>query len=233
MYNSFMRKEGEIVDVLGNGVYSLSEASDLTGLRRTRIKQWFQGWHTGRPIRGLVFQSDYGVINGDLAISFYDLVELNVGGQLREHGLSLRFIRRVHKLLQEEWQTNHPFCLKEFRTDRKKLFACEFDKHERSMVIDVVTRQRLFDTIVLPFLKKLDYDKVTQMASKWRLAPLVVLNPAICFGKPIVEPVGITTRVLAASYFANGQNAKTVAKWFEIEEAHVKAAVEFEAVMAA
>jgi hypothetical protein len=40
--------------------------------------------------------------------------------------------------------------------------------------------------------------------------------------------VGITTHVLAASYFAHGQYAKAVANWYEIEEEHVTAALEFE-----
>ena len=47
-----------------------------------------------------------------------------------------------------------------------------------------------------------------------------------------MEPAGITTHVLAASCFANGQDARAVADWYEIEEAHVRAAVAFESTLA-
>ena len=85
-----------------------------------------------------------------------------------------------------------------------------------------------FERIILPTLEKIDYDPASKLATKRHLSPLVVLDPRICFGQPIVEPVAITTYVLAAFYLANGRNAKTVANWYEIEEEHVMAAVEFE-----
>jgi hypothetical protein len=74
--------------ILGKGVYDLTEAAKLTGLRRARVKEWFQG-RNARLGAGPVFRSDYDAINGDLAISFLDLVELFIAGQLREHGVSL------------------------------------------------------------------------------------------------------------------------------------------------
>ena len=81
--------------ILGNGVYDLAEAAKLTGLRRARVKEWFQGRDAG-PGAKPVFRSDYAAIDGDLAISFLDLVELFIAGQLREHGVSLQCIRRIH-----------------------------------------------------------------------------------------------------------------------------------------
>ena len=85
--------------ILGKGVYDLTEAAKLTGLRRARVKEWFQG-RDARPGAGSVFRSDYDAINGDLAISFLDLVELFIAGQLREHGVSLQYIRRIHSQLK-------------------------------------------------------------------------------------------------------------------------------------
>jgi uncharacterized protein (DUF433 family) len=71
------------------------------------------------------------------------------------------------------------------------------------------------------------------MAKRWCIADLVVIDPAICLGKPIIEEVGITTAILAASYEANDHNVELVADWFRVHPKHVIAAVEFERSLAA
>ena len=71
------------------------------------------------------------------------------------------------------------------------------------------------------------------MARRWSIADMVVLDPAISLGKPIVEGVGIATAILAAAYHANGQDVDLVADWFNVHSKHVLAAVEFEASLAA
>lgn len=59
--------------MLGQGVYGISEAASLTGLKPSRVREWFRG----RLPRGTkpVFQSDYPPVGGDFAISFHDLIE--------------------------------------------------------------------------------------------------------------------------------------------------------------
>jgi len=62
---------------------------------------------------------------------------------------------------------------------------------------------------------------------------MVVIDPAICLGKPIVGPVGIATSILASAYQANNQDAEAVAEWYKIHASHVIAAVDFERSLAA
>ena len=96
----------------------------------------------------------------------------------------------------------------------------------------MLTGQRVFPDVLRPFLIKIDYDQVTEMAKRWNIAAMVLIDPAICLGKPIVEGMGVTTPVLAASYEANGQHAERVADWYKVHSTHV-AAVEFERSLAA
>jgi uncharacterized protein (DUF433 family) len=220
------------VNVLENGVYEIDEAARLTGLKRARVKSWFLG-RISDPTPRPVFQSDYEGTGGTHAISFLDLVEVFVAGQLRGHGVSLQYIRRAHKKLKLDWQTNHPFSKQQIRTNGKEIFASWQDDPEWETIYEVITRNRVFESIILPTLQKIDYDPRSFLAVKWHLSDSVVLNPRVCFGKPIVEAVGITTHVLAASYVANAHNAKAVAEWFSIEEKDVIAAVEFEKRFAA
>lgn len=213
--------------MIGNGVYNLGEAARYTGLRRARLMEWFKG-RTSVPFPRPVFRSDYEVVNGDYAISFLDLVEVFIAGQLREHGVSLQYIRRAHTRLQEDWKTKHPFSKKEIRTDSNSIFASALNGTEFIEVYDVITKNRVFESFILPVLEKIDYDGATSLARKWHLADMVVINPAISFGKPIVEPTGIATIILSSAYYANGQDPRIVARWYNVGEEHVMAAVEFE-----
>ena len=87
--------------------------------------------------------------------------------------------------------------------------------------------------IWLPFLKQIDYERLTALARRWHIAPGVVVDPAVCFGKPVVEEVGIPTAVLAAAYHANDRDADAVAAWYDVSPEHVRAASAFEAGRAA
>jgi uncharacterized protein (DUF433 family) len=220
------------MEILGHGVYDLGEAAQLTSLRRSRVREWF--WRrVSDQIPRPIFDGDYAGVAEGQSISFLELVEVFVAGQLREHGVSLRTIRRAHARLQNDWETRHPFARKEIRTDGQKILLRALDEPERRIVCESIARSQVFESIIRPTLKKIEYGPASNLAMKWHLSPLVVLNPRVCFGQPIVEPIGITTYVLAASYLANGRNARRVANWYEIEEKHVMAAVEYETRSAA
>src|SRR4051812_30742701 len=98
--------------ILGHGIYNLSEAARLTGLKSHRVREWFRG-RTNTRVSTPVFRSDYLAIGGDRAISFHDLIELFVAGQLRDRGVSLQSLRNVHTRLQSDLGTRHPFCRRE------------------------------------------------------------------------------------------------------------------------
>ncbi|GAC1451127.1 MAG: DUF433 domain-containing protein [Isosphaeraceae bacterium] len=222
------------MNILGRGVYDIAEAARLTRLRTARVREWFRGRTAGKTFTP-VFQSDYPAFGGDHSISFLDLIELFIAGQLREMRVSLQYIRKVYKHLETEYG-KHPFCSREIfvsKVDKKKIFTRGLDESESRQVIQALTNQPYFEQIILPFLRQIDYDKATNLARRWHYTKAVVVDPAFCFGKPIVESVGITTNVLASSYFANKGNVKAVARWFEIEESDVLAAVEFETMIAA
>ena len=75
------------MEILGQGVYSLPDAAKLTRLKPQRVREWFTGSRGARRLES-VFQSDYPSLAGDRAISFHDLIELFIAGQLRDHGVS-------------------------------------------------------------------------------------------------------------------------------------------------
>ncbi|HEV3255670.1 MAG TPA: DUF433 domain-containing protein [Gemmataceae bacterium] len=218
--------------ILGHGVYTFPEAAKLTKLKRARVWEWFRG-RSSVSSRKPIFFGDYEPVGGDYAISFHDLIDLFVAGQLRDHGVSLQTLRRVYERMRIELKTTHPFCRKELLSDGRIVFMRGLDHEGQEELAEVLTRQRVFPQILLPFLQKIDYDKATILARRWHIADLVVVDPAMCFGKPVVEPAGITTAVLADAYHANEEDAELVGDWYNIHPDYVLAAVTFEGSMAA
>lgn len=216
--------------LLGRGVYTFRDVARLTGLRYARIREWF----VGRGARGQrVFAGDYSPVDGDMAVSFLDLVDAFVAGQLRTHGVPLQTLRRVYARLQDRLGTKHAFAHQELLLSGKDIFARTLNDEGEEELIHVLTDQKVFPRILLPFLEKIDFEEVTKLARRWRIAELVVVDPQIGYGKPVVEPAGIATAVLAAAYHANGRDAELVADWFNVHARHVLAAAKFEGKFAA
>jgi uncharacterized protein (DUF433 family) len=100
-----------------------------------------------------------------------------------------------------------------------QVFLFGLDARGTEEMIKVLTQQRVFPDILLPFLRKMDYDEATEMDARWCIANMVVIDPKIGFGKPTIDGVGINTAVLAASYEANDRDAERVADWFKVQSA--------------
>jgi uncharacterized protein (DUF433 family) len=221
------------MEILGRGVYTIPEAATLTRLTVARVREWFRGGPGSRS-SAPVFQSDYPSNGNEPSISFLDLIEVFITGRLRGVGMSLKHIRKIYARLEREYG-KHPLGTRQLfasEVDKKKIFTRVLDDTESRSVSEAFTNQPDFEQAIGSFLREIDYDEATGLAKRWHIARMVVLDPAVSFGKPTIESVGITTRVLADSYFANDQNAKAVSDWYEIEEDCVRAAVEFEAGLA-
>ncbi len=218
------------MSLLGLGAYTFGDAAQLTGLKRRRVREWFRA-HPEKSVSA-VFRRDFEDETSEELLSFLDLVDVFVAGQLRQSGLALQTLRRVYQTLQQDFGVEHAFSRRELLTDGKQVFLSGLDRHGRNEVVEVLTRQKAFPKIILPFLKRLEFDGETNMAMRWRIAEGVVLDPQICFGKPIVTSSGIPTYVLAQAMKVN-QDAELVANWYGVTPRDVAAAIAFETRRAA
>jgi uncharacterized protein (DUF433 family) len=211
-------------DVLGRGVYSFAEAARLTGLAPQRVRSWFR-----RPTRlgRTAFSADFD--GAPFNLSFLDLVDVVVAGRLREEGVSLQSLRKVYDQIQDELAQKHAFAVVELFTDGRSIFRRAVTKIGEEHLEDLVTRQQAFPKVVLPFLRKLNYDPATRLANRWNIADAVVVDPSLNFGSPTVVAGGVRTEILAAAFRANDADAAKVAAWYELTTRDVEAAVAFEA----
>jgi len=213
--------------MIGLGIYTLAEVSRLTEVHPSTVRTWFKG-RSDRAGSGAVFRSDYQPIGDDYAVSFLDLIDVLVAGQFRfRYKVPMRVVRRAHELLQDDLNTNHPFCHANLHTDGKRIFRSVADRLGEENLSDVVSRQQFF-LHIKEKLDHIDYSEITKLAHRWRIANGIVVDPSICMGKPIVEHTGITSYVVASQYYANMKDAALVADLYKLSENDVINAVKFE-----
>lgn len=215
-----------ITEALGKGLYSYPEAARLTGISARRVRDWFEAPVAGTFRHGRVLQGDYQTAG---LISFLDLIEVTVAGHMRELGISLPSVRKARASLEIYLHTHHPFSHRDLYTDGRKVFVHLAKAAQKDPeLIEVVSQQHAIPEVLMPYLKRVDYDTVSNLARQWNIAQGVVIDPARSFGKPIVSNCAIPTSVLAAAYRANARNAEAVAEWYSVTAEDVQAAIQFE-----
>jgi DNA-binding transcriptional MerR regulator/uncharacterized protein (DUF433 family) len=210
---------------LGVGLYSVPEAARLAKLSAQRVRHWID------PQAGLI-RGD--LLPGERTLTFLDLMELHFVQMFREAGVSLETIRQAARTMARRFGCCHPFTVHRFDTDGRSIFSTMIQAERRkTLVEDLRHGQYVFENVIRPFFKKLEYqqDRAVRfwpMGSKQR----VVLDPRRHFGKPIDAPTGVPTSALYHAIKA-GDGQSTVATWFKVPDVAVAAAVKFEESLSA
>ena len=227
-----------ISTLLQTGIYTVPEASRLTGVTPWRIRRWVRGYEFkvkhGRHRSPAVWNTQLDAIDHAIALGFLDLLEVRCVDAFITAGVGWKPLRQVHEQARKLVGHAHPFCTNQFATDGQTIFMEERGKHDEVMLWDLRDLQRVFDRIIRPFLKNVEFDG-GRVPHRWwpqGKAHLVALDPRRSFGQPIVFRDGVPTSVLARSVVANG-SVEEVARWFEIHPASVQEAVAFEQTLAA
>jgi len=221
-----IRSSEQSVPGLDQGAYSVAEVARYTGLPPNTVRSWFKG-RSDRRGRGPLFLGDYEPVDRDYAVSFHDLIDTLVVGQFRAHGVTMRSIRSAYRVLNDTLDTAHSFCHRDLYTDGKQIFLLTADSVGDQTLQEVVSRQQFF-MHVRDVLVRIDYSPSTKLADRWRISEGVLIDPTLGYGKPVIQHTGVTTRVLADAFRANGEDAGLVADLFQVAEAEVLNAVRFE-----
>lgn len=213
--------------MLGKGIYILAEISRLTEIHPARVRSWLKQRNNGSGHSPL-FSSDYMPADGDYASSFLDLIDVLIAGQFRDkYQVSMSVVKKAHRVLKEELNTDHPFCHSDLHTDGKNIFTLAANKVGDKILSEVVSHQQFFIHVLEP-LSHIDYEDASKLAKRWRIAQGIVVDPSISLGKPVVEGTGTTTHVIANQYYANNQETSLVADLYGISDQDVHNAVSFE-----
>jgi uncharacterized protein (DUF433 family) len=208
--------------IIGHGIYGLSEMARYTDLPQNTVRAWFTS------AGAAIFKPTYTQDSRHFAVSFLDLIDVLVVGRLRERGVSMQMIRKVYGAMRTDFGVEHPFSHASILTDGKKVFMQSAKAVKAQAVIEIVSKQNYMETVMKPYLERVDYNSQSSMAERWRILDGVIIDPRVNFGKPTVQGTNTSTYILANAFRANREDASMVANLFEVRREDVVHAVEFE-----
>jgi uncharacterized protein (DUF433 family) len=230
-----LRGTGSLV---GKGIYSVPDAARLVAIPSARINRWLGG--RTRIYRGEeifdrpLWHPELPEVDGQVNLSFRDLIELRLVDGFRHQGLSLPYIRKVVDAAQVIVGDTHPFTSYSFKTDGRRLYHEVLSRTEEPKLVEVLNGQHAFHSIISDGLKDIEFDKGGILAL-WRPTAgreQVVLDPRRSFGQPILADSGISTAIIQLASAA-GRAPRQISHDFEIDERSVRSALAFEAKLAA
>jgi uncharacterized protein (DUF433 family) len=169
-------------------------------------------------------------------LSFKNLVELYVLEGLRKiHGVHTSRIRTAVNFLLKTERSRHPLADFDIRTEGrdvvfykkgKLLNASLWGQYEMEEIIGGYLHRVERDPHGVA-LRIFPYTKREQLANKEQPSHIVEINPAVCFGLPVLKDSRLTTGFLA-SRFRGGDSVPSIAKSYGRPVAEIKEAIEWE-----
>lgn len=218
-------------NLLETGIYTVSEAAYFIGASQRKVR----GWVTGYPnsSREPIIRNELGWVDGRLAFSFTNLMELRFIAFFERAGVHFWHIRSIMEQVRKEMRHPHPFATNfVFRTDGRKIVEEIAAKNGVTHIFDLKSRNYEMRMVVADTLMDDVVFDPEGVARSWyprrRIAPNVILHPRFSFGQPILQDSRIPTRTISDAVRTEGK-PKVVADWFDIPEKQVREAVTFEA----
>ncbi|WP_422192029.1 DUF433 domain-containing protein [Aquabacterium sp.] len=229
--------------LLGTGLYPLHRASRLVGEDVRTVRRWLKGYswkhqdgrRSSEPLWPLQYAADDDLAS-EQVLGFKDLLELRTVARFVQCGVSLRVVRETIDVARQ-YLGDYPLHARRFVTDGRKIFLEAVERAgEEARMLDVRNRQFAIESVIRPSLiEGIEYGADAQ-ALRWYPEPkrkLIVLDPALQFGEPIIADAGVPTDTLAAAFKAEQGDAQRVARLYRVTPQAVRAAVAFEQKLAA
>lgn len=176
-------------------LYTLAEAARFLGVPTSTFATWAKGYvrrPPGRPsVVGKPIVTSVEAPRNYPSIPFIGLAEGMVLAAFRRGGVSLQHIRRAVSILDREIGIDHALASRRVYTDGAViLFDYADAEHvaELAGLTEVVSRQRVFASVVREYLQRIEYAKdgwAEQLASPATRDRIVVVDPRRAFGQPI------------------------------------------------
>jgi uncharacterized protein (DUF433 family) len=214
--------------LVGIGIYTPSEASELIGVPAGKLSRWLKGHLLqGKPY-GRLWRPQIELDDGTIALGFRDLMEARVADAFIRRGLSPQKVRRAIELARELTGEERPLSTARFRTDGRGVFLQMHTEDGADKLIDLFKRQYEFREVVEPSLKNIDFD--AGLPARWwpnGKAAGIVVDPERAFGQPVEAKSAVPASILAAAAQAEGSVEAAARVWF-VSPAAIRRAVAFQ-----
>jgi len=212
-------------------LYGITEAATYLGTPTTTLRYWVRGRDDYPPVIHLP-QPQFPLL------SFMNLLEAHVLSAIRKnHNVTLPTIRRAITYISKNIPgkgpeaTRHPLVDLELKTDGVDLFVDYYGELINLNEPGQLAMRAILDA----YLRRIEYDASGFAA---RLYPfsrvhgeddprVVMIDPRISFGKPVVKGTGILTAVLAERFKA-GEEVGVLSEDYGIQPKKVEEAIRYE-----
>jgi len=219
--------------------YSVTEAAHYLHMPVGTLRSWLVGrWYPvakerkrSRPLIQLDDpQGQY--------LSFVNLVEAHVLAAIRRrHDVRLPKVRSALDYVRRQFKTERPLIEQTFQTDGLDLFVERYGKlinasregqHAMKEIMGVYLTRIEWDSKGLPIkLYPFTRDTVSDAAPKSD-PRVVVMNPSVSFGRPVVAGTGIPVASIYERYRA-GDSVAELAEAFRLSTSAIEEAIRCEA----
>jgi uncharacterized protein (DUF433 family) len=188
--------------------YTIAEAAHYLRIPLATLRSWVVGRHY--PVRaGEAFFKPVIPLpkRTPALLSFVNLVEAHVLDAIRrQHDVPLPKVRTAISFLQKHFRSRHPLAEQKMETDGRDLFVQKYGQLINISQAGQLAMRELMEA----HLRRIEWDAA---GLAMRLYPftrkreldepkVVVIDPYVSFGRPILAGTGIPTAVIAERYKA-------------------------------
>jgi uncharacterized protein (DUF433 family) len=212
-------------NIFDTPIYGMTDAARYLRLPYQTLRYWTRGRESIKPIVDLASAEPP-------RLSFNNLLECHMISSMKAHyDLRLPKVRSALKELARLRPSRHPLIDQIFETDRINLFVANtpdslVNLNAPNQLIFKATVQTFLDRVeeepkgmyrFFPFVEKID-----------RAEPkIIVINPAVAFGRPVITGTGIPTAVIASRFHAR-DSVSDLAREYGRSEKEIEEAIRWE-----
>lgn len=224
LFDSQTRLPGIPVPAL-RPLYTFGELVRYADATRSTARRWLSGYEYATyfgpryagPVAGTAERSDLR--------SFGDLVEVAAISAARAAGVPLQRLRLAIDAAHDIYHWDRPLLEQRFRHDGRDFFIRD---PESGQPVNLSRWGQIAWKHINDVLRDLDYED--DIASRWW--PLgkeggILVDPAVSFGRPIVDPYGVTTLVISDRFRA-GDSIAGLADDYRIPTDLIEKAIRYE-----
>lgn len=220
--------------------YGLSEAAQYLRIPLATLRSWIRG--RSYPAGGTKKQFVpliHLTKSSATSLSFMNLVEAHVLDAIRrEHKIPMHKVRKALAYVKKHFNLEYPLAEQQFETDGLNLFIEDLTK----TVSISEAGQLAMREMIQSYLKRIERDRkglpiklypfTRKRSSDLDEPKLVVIDPAVSFGRPVIMGTGIPTNIIAERYKA-GESNDELAKDYGCNRTQIEEAIRCELEIAA
>lgn len=213
----------EEIAKIGEGIYTAADISRIFKIPYPKIKYWFRYYIRNKLFHTIGYRY-YFPIKDTIAVNFLTLIEMYVFYTLKEKGIKMSDIIKIHTQMSKYLHTPYPFASQEFYISGKQVYF----EQDNILIEASDTYQEFIPSFVNQFVERIKFDD-KRLARKFY--PLgkdksVVLNPENQCGQPTIDGTNILTATLF-EYYKGKESIETIARLFDLSVENVRDAIEF------